>query len=120
MNIYQKIAFATGFVFILFIIILALLDFDNVVLVLGFIAVLIVVSGMVKIMLLHEKRKAILIELDEFREERQKSIQIQLKDRKGKDSKKYFCGTCFYLTNTYSKRCPECGKGVLEKTGVKK
>ena len=120
MNVYQKIAFATGFIFITFIVILAIFDFNNVILVLGFFAILILISGTVKIILLHERRKAVLRELDEFRENRIKSMEKELDKVKKAEPKGYYCGICFYQTDKYSKMCPECGKGPLIKSGGKK
>lgn len=114
MNVYQKIAFATGFIFIGFIIIIALADFNNIITILSFLGALVVISGTVKVLLLSEKRKAVLKELDEFRVSRIKEIRKSIPPE---TKHKFYCRVCFYQTNSYSKKCPECGKGALSKTG---
>jgi len=113
MNILKNIAVVTGFVFIAFIIILALADFNNLILIMGLIAVIAVISGAVKVLLLREKHRAIKLELHEFRENRLRQMKKTLPKKNQK--KPYFCPVCLYQSNTKSNRCPKCKKGVLKR-----
>ena len=113
MNVHQKIVLSTGLVFIIFIVILALVDFNNVIMALGLLAVIAVVSGTVKVLLLNEKRKAVHQELLDY----QKSLERQ-KPKKAKKAAKfeYYCPLCLYQSHTKSAECPGCGKVPLVKT----
>lgn len=111
MNLYQQIAIVTGVVFIVFIAILALVDFNNIIMVLGFIGVIAVISGTVKVMLLAEKRKELQKELADFRDQR----LADLKKRAKVDAKKYYCPQCFYQSSRYAEICPACDSGRLKR-----
>jgi hypothetical protein len=111
-NTHQKIAISSGFIFIGFIIIIALLDFNNVIIALGLLAVIATISGLVKVLLLGEKRKEVQKELAEFQESQEK-----LKPKKPPKQKryKYYCPKCLNQSDTYSKACPKCEGGELMK-----
>ena len=111
MNKFQKIAIATGIVFIIFIFLVALANFNSVVMVLGFIGVIAVISGTVKVILLAEKRKDLQKELQEFREQRLEDMKR--KTRGGKTQ--YSCPECFYKSGRPVTVCPACGYGKQQK-----
>ena len=111
MNRYQKIAIATGVVFVIFIFIVALADFSSIVLVLGLFGVIAVISGTVKVILLAEKRKDLQRELQEFREQRLEEMKRRTRGSKTQ----YSCPECFYKSGRPVVECPACGYGKQQK-----
>jgi c-di-AMP phosphodiesterase-like protein len=117
MNMLRNTAVITGFVFIVFIIILAIADFSSLILVMGLIAVIAVISGSVKVMLLAAKRREVKMQIIEFQENRIKELKKEIP----KDTRKrmYYCPVCLSQFDDNTGRCPECKKGSLVRSGSK-
>ena len=114
MNMLQKIAVVTGFVFIIFISILAFADFSSLILIMGLIAVIAVISGTVKVMLLAEKRREVKLQIIEFQEKRIKELKKELP--KDIPKKPYYCPACLFQSVEKADKCPVCKKGSLVKS----
>jgi hypothetical protein len=112
MNVYQRIAISTGLMFIGFIAILAILDFNNIIMVLGFIALIAVISGTVKVMLLSERHKAAKTELEGFRDQMSRERQKIIKAKKS-EKYEFYCPLCLLQSNEYADLCPRCKGGAL-------